>query len=183
MQLSYLYIENFIIFSLFHRSQEVFRKAMSSSLVRVEILPVANKPRYEKSLIGQLFTGDMKDSSAKAKSPVLVRSNADSQTEPKQDAKLNAKLEARQPGYTQARTYEVAAGNPPPVELQSGPSSLERISPTPPARPASSSPTPRSPLPSKSPVLPSLANLTNRKGGKRLKIDLKKGKYTAEKNQ
>lgn len=168
-----------IIFSLFSRSQEVFRRAMSSSLVRVEILPVLNKPRYEKSLIGQLFTGDTKDSSAKAKSPLLVRGKADSQPEPKQDAKLNAKLEVRQPGYTQASTHEAAAVNPPSVELQSGHSSLERISPTPPARPASSSPKPRSPLPSNSPVLPSLANLTNRKAGKKMKIDLKKGNYAA----
>lgn len=162
--------------SYFPRSQEVFRKAMSSPLVHVEVLPVANKPRYEKSLIGQLFTGDMKDSTAKANSPLQVRAKTDSQPEPKQDVKLNAKREARQPGDTYARTQEAAAVNPPPVEPQSGHSSLERISPTPPARAASSSPTPRSPLPSKSPVLPNLANLTNRKGGKRINIDLKKGK-------
>ncbi|XP_026217952.1 par-3 family cell polarity regulator beta a [Anabas testudineus] len=159
----------------FTQSQEVFRKAMSSPLVHVEVLPVANKPRYEKSLIGQLFTGDMKDSTAKANSPLQVRAKTDSQPEPKQDVKLNAKREARQPGDTYARTQEAAAVNPPPVEPQSGHSSLERISPTPPARAASSSPTPRSPLPSKSPVLPNLANLTNRKGGKRINIDLKKG--------
>ncbi|XP_067349670.1 par-3 family cell polarity regulator beta a isoform X2 [Channa argus] len=155
----------------FAQSQEVFRKAMSSSTVRLEVLPLANKPRYEKSLIGQLFTGDIKDYSAKAKSPVLVRSKADSEPEPKKDTML----EARQSGDTRVETPEASAINSRPVELQSGHGSLKKISPTPPARTASSSPTPRSPLPSKSPVLNSLANITNRKAGKRIKIDLKKG--------
>ncbi|XP_071320664.1 par-3 family cell polarity regulator beta a isoform X2 [Trachinotus anak] len=162
----------------FAQSQEVFRQAMTSSTVRVEILPVANKLRYEKSLIGHLFTGDSKDPSAKAKSPMVARAKANSQLDPKPDSKLTTKQEVRRPD-TRAKTPEPAAVNTPPVELQSGHGSLERISPTHPARAASSSPTPRtpsqSPLPSKSPAPPSLANLTNKKGGKRIKIDLKKG--------
>ncbi|XP_047432945.1 par-3 family cell polarity regulator beta a isoform X2 [Mugil cephalus] len=183
----------------FAQSQEVFRQAMtssSSSLVQLEILPSANKMRYEKSLIGQLFSSDTKDIIAKAKSPLLVRAKADSQPEPKMDPKPNAKSEvkrARTPESrartpeSRARTPEVRARTPearartpePVVELQSGPSSLERDSPIPPPRTTSSSPSPRprsqSPLARKSPVALNLANLTNKKGGKRIKIDLKKG--------
>lgn len=156
---------------------------MTTSAVRLEVLPTANKLRYEKSLIGQLFSSDGKDSSTKAKSPTVVRAKTDFKPEPKQDAKLNTKLEVRRPDQ-RAKTPEPAAVNTPPAELQSGHGSLERASPTAPARAASSSPTPRtpshSPLPSKSPVMPSLTNLTTRKAGKRIKIDLKKGKCAAE---
>ncbi|XP_038574850.1 par-3 family cell polarity regulator beta a isoform X3 [Micropterus salmoides] len=161
----------------FTQSQEVFRQAMGSSSVRLEVLPAASKPRYEKSLIGQLFSADDKVSSSKA-SPIVVRTKTDSQPEPKQDIKPNTKLEVRRPD-ARAKTPEPAVVNPLPVELQSGHGSLERVSPTPAGRAVSSSPTPRthsqSPLASKSPDLPGLANLTSRKGGKRLKIDLKKG--------
>lgn len=159
----------------------MFRQAMGSSSVRLEVLPAASKPRYEKSLIGQLFSADDKVSSSKA-SPIVVRAKTDSQPEPKQDIKPNTKLEVRRPD-TRAKTPEPAVVNPLPVELQSGHGSLERVSPTPAGRAVSSSPTPRthsqSPLASKSPVLPGLANLTSRKGGKRLKIDLKKGNCAA----
>ncbi|XP_022624091.1 partitioning defective 3 homolog B-like [Seriola dumerili] len=159
----------------FTQSQEVFRQAMTSSAVCLEVLPVANKLRYEKSLIGHLFTGDGKESSAKAKSPMVVRAKADSQPEPRPDPKLNTKLEVRRPD-TRAKTPEPAAVNTPSVEIQSGHGSLERVSPAPPARGASSSPTrSQSPLASRSPALPGLANLTSKKGGKRIKIDLKKG--------
>uniref|UniRef100_A0A3B4XJV2 Partitioning defective 3 homolog B-like n=1 Tax=Seriola lalandi dorsalis TaxID=1841481 RepID=A0A3B4XJV2_SERLL len=139
----------------FTQSQEVFRQAMTSSAICLEVLPVANKLRYEKSLIGHLFTGDGKDSSsAKAKSPMVVLRRPD----------------------TRAKTPEPAAVNTPSAEIQSGHGSLERVSPAPPARGASSSPTrSQSPLASRSPALPGLANLTSKKGGKRIKIDLKKG--------
>lgn len=144
---------------------------------------MANKPRYEKSLIGQLFTGDGKDPSAKAKSPMVVRAKTDFQPEPKPDTKLNAKLEARQPDV-RARTPEPVAANTPPPELQSGHDYLERVSPAPPARAASTSPTPRtrsqSPLAGKSPVLPGLSNHTGRRSGKKIKIDLKKGNYSSK---
>ncbi|XP_039998182.1 par-3 family cell polarity regulator beta a isoform X2 [Xiphias gladius] len=164
----------------FVQSQEVFRQAMtnSNSSVCLEVLPVANKLHYEKSLIGHLFTGDAKDSSTKAKSPMVVRAKTNSQPELKPDSKLKTKVEVRRPD-TRAKTPEPAAVNIPPVELQSGQGSLERVSPTRPTRAASSSPTPRarsqSPLASKSPGLPGLANLSSKKGGKRIKIELKKG--------
>lgn len=167
----------------FPRSQEVFRQAMANSSVRLEVLSTANKTRYEKSLIGQLFTGDGKDASAKARSPIMVRAKTDFQPEPKKDTKLNTKLEVRRPDM-RAKTPEPAAANTPPAELQSGHGSLERVSPAPPARAASTSPTPRtrsqSPLASKSTVLPGFSNLTSRRGGKRIKIDLKKGNCAAQ---
>ncbi|MEQ2211487.1 hypothetical protein XENOCAPTIV_003482 [Xenoophorus captivus] len=147
----------------FAQSQEVFRQAMSSPSVRLEVLPVGSKPRYEKSLIGQLFTGDDKEPPVKTKSSLVPRAVTDSQPE----AKLNPKVQFQQPD-TQ---------NTPPLQPKYG--SLERASPTPPAQTVNNSPTPRtgsqSPLANKSPVAPGLSNLTNKKGVKRMKIDLRKG--------
>uniref|UniRef100_A0A8C6PVR5 PDZ domain-containing protein n=1 Tax=Nothobranchius furzeri TaxID=105023 RepID=A0A8C6PVR5_NOTFU len=147
----------------FAQSQEVFRQAMSSSSVRLEVLPAANKPRYEKSLIGQLFTGDGKDSPSATMSPMMTRSRANALPELKQ----NPKVEIKQPEMP-SKTQE-------PVVLHT----RSLASPTPPAAVTSSSPTPRmtnqSPVSSKNPGLPALSNVTNTKGGKRMKIDLKKG--------
>ncbi|TDG96206.1 hypothetical protein EPR50_G00237580 [Perca flavescens] len=161
----------------FAESQEVFRQAMTTASVRLDVLPQANKQRYEKSLIGQLFTSDSKDSSAKAKSPMVTLAKINSQPDPPKDTKLNTKLEVRQPD-TRAKTPEPAAVNPSPAELQRGRGSPERVPPTPSARAASSSPTPRprsqSPLASKSSA-PGMASLSGKKGGKKIKIDLKKG--------
>lgn len=42
-------------FNLSHRAQEVFRQAMRSPVVRLEVVPSSNRERYEKSLIGQLL--------------------------------------------------------------------------------------------------------------------------------
>ena len=157
----------------FHRSQEVFRHAMGSPSVCLEVLSVANKANYEKSLIGQLFNADGKDASAKTKSPVIIRVKNDPQVEPKP----NTKLEIGRPG-THAKSLQPAAVKTPPAELRSGYHSLERLSPAP-ARAASTSPTPRtrsqSPLAAKSPVMAGLPNLNSRRGGTRIKIDLKKG--------
>ncbi|KAM4710757.1 par-3 family cell polarity regulator beta a isoform 2-T2 [Anableps anableps] len=153
----------------FTQAQEVFRQAMSSPSVRLEVLPVGSRPRYEKTLIGQLFTGDGKESPVKARSPKVLRAPADTQPE----TKLNQKGELKQ-SDPRTRTPEPALQNTPP---QSG--TLERASPTPRAQTASSSPTLRtrsqSPLANKSPVAPGLSNLSNKKGGKRIKIDLRKG--------
>lgn len=153
----------------------MFRQSMMAATVRLEVLPIANRPRYEKSLIGQLFTADGKESPSKGRSPMVARAQADSQPEPS----LNSKAEVRRPD-TLAKTPEPVLQNTPP---QSGPGSLERSSPTPAARPASSSPTSRtrsqSPLATKNPGLPALSNIANRKGGKKIKIDLKKGKSSS----
>ncbi|XP_041834486.1 par-3 family cell polarity regulator beta a isoform X2 [Melanotaenia boesemani] len=162
----------------FTQSQDVFRQAMMSSYVRLEVLPAANKPRYEKSLIGQLFTGDEKDAPPKGRNLIVAQAQADPRPEPKPDLRLNAKAEARRPDV-RSKTPEPALQSIPPVQNQSGPGSLERGSPTPPTRAANSSPISRahnqSPLASKGPALPGPSNLTSRKGGKKFKIDLKKG--------
>lgn len=150
----------------------MFRQAMSSPTVRLEVVPVGSKPRYEKTVIGQLFTGDGKDSPVKVKSPKVLRPPAEIQPEPK----LTQKVEQKQPD-PRPKTPQPAPQNTPPLQPQYG--SLERASPTPPAQTASSSPPPRtrsqSPLANKSPAGPGLSNLTNKKGGKRIKIDLRKG--------
>lgn len=151
---------------------------MAASSVQVEILPVANKPRYEKRLIGQIFSSDDKDSTLLTKSPMVVRARPDTQPE----TKPNPKVDIKRP-ETHVRTPEPVLRNASPVQLQSGHGSLERGSPTPPPGAGGSSPTSRminpnqSPLASKSSTLPGLSNITNKKGGKRIKIDLKKGKY------
>ncbi|KAM3857155.1 par-3 family cell polarity regulator beta a [Diretmus argenteus] len=158
----------------FAQSQEVFRQAMATSLVRLEVVPVFNKPRYEKSLIGQLFSGD--GHNPFPKSPVVVRAKMDAKPEPKPDYKPDTKLEVRRPDI-RSKTPEPAPVNPP-AELQPGHGATDRVSPTPSAETGSSSPTPgarsQSPLARRSPA-PGLATLTSKKGGKRIKIDLKKG--------
>ncbi|KAM9455051.1 par-3 family cell polarity regulator beta a isoform 2-T3 [Clarias gariepinus] len=64
-----------LIDNSFAQSQEMFRQAMSSPVVRLEVLPVANKLQYEKSLISQLFSGIDPAHSAvpKPKSPFALR--------------------------------------------------------------------------------------------------------------
>ncbi|XP_062311524.1 partitioning defective 3 homolog B-like [Osmerus eperlanus] len=42
----------------FSQAQEVFRQAMRSTTMRLEVVPVPNRERYERSLIGQLFQPD-----------------------------------------------------------------------------------------------------------------------------
>ncbi|XP_056286981.1 par-3 family cell polarity regulator beta a isoform X2 [Pseudoliparis swirei] len=163
----------------FAQSQEVFRQAMSSpsSTIRLEVLPPANKSRYEKMLIGQLFTADGKEPPpARAKSPLVTRA----EPEPKHDA--GARPEARRPEArrpdARAETPETAEPYPAPAERRPGPGSLERISPTHPTRGASASPTPRpqsqSPRAGQSPV-PGQNHPLGRKSSKKMKIDLKKG--------
>ncbi|CAL8284194.1 unnamed protein product, partial [Gadus morhua 'NCC'] len=58
----------------FAESQEAFRQVLGSPRVRLQVLSVANQPRYEKSLIGQLFTGDAPPGPAPTTdSPQLLR--------------------------------------------------------------------------------------------------------------
>ncbi|KAF7644177.1 hypothetical protein LDENG_00226200, partial [Lucifuga dentata] len=160
----------------FAQSQEVFRQAMTSALVHLEVLPMASKPHYEKSLIGQLFTADSTNLS-KARSPMVLRAKFDTQPEPKQDSKPNAKQEVKRPD-THAKTPEST-----PVSQVSQAAELQseqgRFSPTSTTRAGTSSPTAQirsqSPQTSRSPVLPVLAGLASKRGGKRIKIDLKKG--------
>lgn len=146
----------------FAQSQEVFRQAMSSSstsTVHLEVLPVANKLRYEKSLIGQLFNStETNPAVPKIKSPFLVR-------------KLT-------PSNTATPSPEPAASQTPPIkeeELQRArhtPVELNHQSSTP-SPPVSTSPTLRDH--SESPALASVVHMVTKKAGKRMRIDLKKG--------
>ncbi|KAK7893249.1 hypothetical protein WMY93_022401 [Mugilogobius chulae] len=163
----------------FAQSQEVFRQAMSAPLIRCEVLPAANKPRYEKSLIGTIFNPDSKSSSAKA-SPIPVRSKQgpnqppDSTTNPNPTPRpkidlRGAETKPEEPALESYPQTSAAAA----AEVQA--LEKERQSPVPPAGGAVPSPTLKAQ--SKNPAAPALASLTknNMKGGKKHKIDLKKG--------
>ncbi|CAB1328062.1 unnamed protein product, partial [Coregonus sp. 'balchen'] len=166
-------------------SQEVFRQAMSSPLVRLEVLPLANKQRYEKRLIGQLFT-DGHDSVPKAKSPLMIHRRMDAKPEVKPETvkpeQINPKLEPRRPDLhvLRSKTPDLPASLTLQGEHQTGHIPEERpLSVSPAVRDRDgASPTAvggnESPLPQeKSPTW--LPNLTNQMGGRKLKIDLKKG--------
>uniref|UniRef100_A0A3Q4MSX9 Partitioning defective 3 homolog B-like n=1 Tax=Neolamprologus brichardi TaxID=32507 RepID=A0A3Q4MSX9_NEOBR len=111
----------------FSQSQDVFRQAMRSPVVRLEVVPSFNRERYEKSLIGQLF------------------------------------------GNNNGPTGSPRTGNtkepPPPVKAKPVFKPSENSA----ARLGKS----ESPLLKKSPALSSL--MANKRGGRRLRIDLKKG--------
>ncbi|XP_024150100.1 par-3 family cell polarity regulator beta a [Oryzias melastigma] len=142
----------------FAQSQEVFRQAMVSPSVCLEVLPAANKPRYEKTLIGQLFS-DGKESPSKTRSPMTSRAEPDAKQDPK--PKVDAKL-------SEGRNKSLESN------LQSKPQvqPAERASPTPPSPSPTRSQSPPDP---KSPTAPGLTTLTTRKGGKKIRVDLKKG--------
>uniref|UniRef100_W5L7A1 PDZ domain-containing protein n=1 Tax=Astyanax mexicanus TaxID=7994 RepID=W5L7A1_ASTMX len=144
----------------FAQSQEVFRQAMSCSLVRLEVLPVANKLYYEKSLIGQLFNGPDpgNPSVPKVKSPFGLR---------KTDAKVIDRL------------VRPSSETPPPEETppphRHTPVESERRQETPPP-PVRASPTPKSrqetpPLLSPSPPQPTPKGQRRQK----MKVNLTKG--------
>lgn len=121
---------------------------MRSPTVWLEVLPVANKQRYEKSLIGQLFSPEGQDAVGKGR-PVPLK-----------------------PDARHARTPDPATW---PAELQASPAS-EVMTPGPPSSKGSSSSS--SPLP-KSPGLAPVVPPSGKKAGKKLRIDLKKGKCSS----
>uniref|UniRef100_A0A9J8CS36 Par-3 family cell polarity regulator beta a n=1 Tax=Cyprinus carpio carpio TaxID=630221 RepID=A0A9J8CS36_CYPCA len=149
----------------FAQSQEVFCQAMSSPTIRLEVLPVANRLLYEKSLIGQLFNNtEPIPVVPKVKSPFLVHKLTPSNTstpspEPPASQTPPQKEEELQP----SRHTPVHMGH-------------HRATPSP---PVSASPTLKdgseSPAPKKTPALVTLVNMINKKSGKKMKIDLKKG--------
>ncbi|KAF3842917.1 hypothetical protein F7725_001766 [Dissostichus mawsoni] len=102
----------------FSQAQEVFRQAMRSQVVRLEVVPSSNRERYEKSFIGQ-----------------LIGNNAGPDSSPR-----------------------VAKSKPPPPPIKAKPTPKGRS---------------ESPSLKKGPVLSSL--VTNKKAGRKLRIDLKKG--------
>ncbi|XP_056891205.1 partitioning defective 3 homolog B isoform X1 [Takifugu flavidus] len=126
----------------FSQAQEVFRQAMHSPTVRLEVVPSSTRERYEKSLIGQLFgNGTGPDSSPRA--------TKTKDLPPPVKAKPNFKP-SESPAVRMAE--EVAA--------------METALSSPKARC-------ESPLMKKNPALSCL--VSNKKGGRKLRIDLKKG--------
>lgn len=125
---------------------------MATPSVQLELLPVANKPRYEKSVIGQLFNTEGRDTpaSARAKSPAMALARPADAQEPRPTARQENRLPE-----TRAKT---------PVPDTETPE-VEPPSPT----------MPQSPLPVRSPAA-AIPTMSSRRGGKKVKIDLKKGK-------
>ncbi|XP_029385907.1 partitioning defective 3 homolog B-like isoform X3 [Echeneis naucrates] len=128
-----------LIDKTFSQAQEVFRQAMHSPVVRLEVVPSFNKEGYEKSLIGQLFG----NSAGPDSSPRITKN--------------------KEPPPVKAKPVFKRAETPPTRLAEDGP--IQE-----PATPKARS---ESPLLKNSPALSSL--VTNKRGGRRLRIDLKKG--------
>ncbi|XP_078795348.1 partitioning defective 3 homolog B isoform X3 [Oryzias latipes] len=126
----------------FSQAQDIFRQAMRSPVIFLEVVPPSNKDRYERSLIGQLsgtssgatHSGSF---SAKAKDP---------------PPPIKAKPVFKPPENLSPRQTEDASP-PEPVATLKGRS--------------------ESPLLRKSPAFTSM--VTNKRGGRKLRIDLTKG--------
>ncbi|XP_056619396.1 par-3 family cell polarity regulator beta a [Triplophysa dalaica] len=145
----------------FAQSQELFRQAMSSSKVRLEVVPSYNKLRYEKSLIGQLFNNtDPNLAVPKPRSPSWSEDSA----------------------VPQRRLLRPPFSQTPPLKEEGPPlarNTLEEMRKDTPSPTVSVSPTLKdrseSPAPKKTTALATLVNTINKKSGKIMKIDLKKG--------
>ncbi|XP_019737980.1 partitioning defective 3 homolog B isoform X2 [Hippocampus comes] len=124
----------------FSQAQEIFRQAMHYPMVTLEVLSSSNRERFEKSLIGQLFSNNSSPDSS---------SQIPKTKEPPPPVK--AKPVFKPPESAIVRVAEAAG-------------SLEA------ARSKGGS---ESSLSEKSPALSSL--MASKKGGRRLRIDLKKG--------
>nr|XP_043869058.1 partitioning defective 3 homolog B isoform X4 [Solea senegalensis] len=129
----------------FSQAQEVFRQAMRSHFVHLDVVPSSNRERYEKSLIGQLF-GNNNNNGGPGNSPRIMRTK-----EPPPPVKAKPVFKPFE--NPAARFPEEAA-------------TLEATIGTPKGRS-------ESPLLKKSPALPSL--VASKRGGRRLRIDLTKG--------
>lgn len=129
---------------------------MRSPIVRLEVVPVFNKERFEKTVIGHLFNSESPDASTRTKDPPPLKVKP------------------------MARPLESSSGWQ--AECQESSSSPESRSMGSPL-PLSLSPTPRAKI-AESPLLknslgPSPLQIHNKKSGKRLRIDLKKGNQLA----
>lgn len=145
---------------------------MSSPTIRLEVLPVANKLRYEKSLIGQLFNNTEPDPVVpKVKSPFLVHKLISNTSTPSPEPPASQTPPQKEEEIQPARHT--------PIETDH-----RRATPSP---PVSASPTLKdrseSPAPKKTPALTTLVNTNNKKPGKKMKIDLKKGKLVVKSDQ
>lgn len=175
----------------------------SSHPVRLEVLPPSNKLRYEKTLIGQLFSqeGPSGDIFPKSHSPLLLRPKLeplrdDRVLNPSRSPEVPALAHTPSPTPPAAPSVSTLARAPAPAPAptpaplrtptphreeppaRSTPELQRSAESTPPPRAASASPTSaqsESPQPKKGPVLATLVNMASKKGGKKMKIDLKKG--------
>ncbi|XP_015215079.2 partitioning defective 3 homolog B isoform X2 [Lepisosteus oculatus] len=149
----------------FSQSQETFRQAMRYATVRLEVVPSQNRERYEKKLIGQLFSSDPAEGVPKGNPPAALKGKMASKAgEP-----------ASRQGELSVRPVEPAAK---PNEAHFNQHQDTGPAPTPPG--TSLTPVAKSksdsPLLKKSPAAISpLVAFGNKKMGKKLKIDLKKG--------
>ncbi|KAJ4933003.1 hypothetical protein JOQ06_029841, partial [Pogonophryne albipinna] len=125
----------------FSQAQEVFRQAMRSQVVRLEVVPSSNRERYEKSFIGQLIGNNAGPDS----SPRVAKSKPP-------------------PPPIKAKPVFKPSENPA-MRLAEEAASTEAAVSTPKGRS-------ESPSLKKGPVLSSL--VTNKKAGRKLRIDLKK---------
>ncbi|XP_063069863.1 partitioning defective 3 homolog B-like isoform X2 [Engraulis encrasicolus] len=166
----------------FAQSQEVFRQAMRSSTVRLEVVPAGNRDRYERSLIGPLFNSPSPETPLSS-TPTPTPEGPPRAKDPPPPIKVKPTIrppagETRDAG---GGGPAGASGGPTLVSSSSSGDGLEvrgsAGSPLPPSR-VSPSPMPcsgESPLLHKGLVVSPLAGLTSKKGGRRIRIDLKKG--------
>ncbi|XP_051998975.1 partitioning defective 3 homolog B isoform X1 [Xyrauchen texanus] len=135
----------------FSQAQEIFRQAMHSPIVRIEVVPVVNKDRYEKSLIGHLFNSENPDASTQTKNPSPL--------------KVKPFVLPLESSGGQAELHESSGS----LECRSLGSPFTHIlSPTPRGKSSDS-------LLLKTSMGQSPLQNQHKKGGKRLRIDLKKG--------
>ncbi|KAJ8350307.1 hypothetical protein SKAU_G00254370 [Synaphobranchus kaupii] len=139
----------------FVQSQEVFRQAMRSPTVRLEVVPVLNRDRYEKSLIGQLYSLERPEGE-----PLPLKAEPFSRPEETQSS-----LEAPCP-------TPLSVSDPCPAPL---PAPLPAPCPVPLSLPPKGNS--RSPLLKNSPAvpLPPVGGVASKKGDKKLKVELRKG--------
>ncbi|XP_035250154.1 partitioning defective 3 homolog B-like [Anguilla anguilla] len=139
----------------FAQSQEVFSQAMQSPTVRLEVVPILNRDRYEKSLIGQLYTLERPEGT-----PLPLTTEPLSRPKEKQSG-----LEAPCPA-----PLAVPLSAPCPAPLLNSAPCPAPLSLPPPGKS-------HSPLLKKSPSLPlpPTGGVASKKGGRKLKVELRKG--------
>lgn len=148
-----LFFSNPLLFIFLHRSQEVFRQAMRLPTVRLEVLPMTNKERFEKSLIGHLFSTDSLDGTPRPKEPPPLKV--------KPTVRPAESSSCRQAGPQESSSMSMCGRSLcPPVPFSLYPSGKSS-----------------SPVLKKSHTISPLVGFATKKGGKRLKIDLTKGTY------
>ncbi|KAJ8255664.1 hypothetical protein COCON_G00195280 [Conger conger] len=152
----------------FAQSQEVFRQAMRSPTMRLQVVPVLNRDRYEKSLIGQLYPLERPED-------MPLPLNAESFSRPKE---TQSRVEGPSPAPL---SVPIPAPNSDPPAPGSTP--LPAPGPAPLSAPGSTPlpPPPKEKSPSSllkhSPALPfpPVGGVASKKGARKVKVELRKG--------